>query len=93
MSGYFQALLSLACALPVSSAGPLFTDVTQVAGIAFINESGGADKQYIIETQSAGGGFWDYDLDSHLDIFLTKRRPSRLDDRHRALPRDRPRRV
>ena len=71
MSGYFQALLSLACALPVSSAGPLFTDVTQVAGIAFINESGGADKQYIIETQSAGGGFWDYDLDSYLDIFLT----------------------
>ena len=71
MSSYFQALLFLACALPVSSAGPLFTDVTQAAGISFVNESGGADKQHIIETQSAGGGFWDYDLDGQLDIFLT----------------------
>ena len=71
MSSYFQALLFLACALPVSSAGPLFTDVTQDAGIAFVNQSGGAAKQHIIETQSAGGGFWDYDLDGQLDIFLT----------------------
>ena len=70
-SGCFPALLLLAGALPVSSAGPLFTDVTQAAGIAFINESGGADKQYIIETQSAGGGFWDYDSDGQLDLFLT----------------------
>ena len=76
MSGYLQALLFLACALPVSSAGPLFTDVTQAAGIAFINESGGAAKQYIIETQSAGGGFWDYDGDGQLDIFLTSGVPS-----------------
>ena len=71
MSGYFKALLFLACALPVSSDGPLFTDVTQDAGITFVNQSGGADKQHIIETQSAGGGFWDYDLDGHLDLFLT----------------------
>ena len=71
MSGYFKALLFLACALPVSSDGPLFTDVTQAAGISFVNQSGGADKQHIIETQSAGGGFWDYDLDGQLDIFLT----------------------
>ena len=70
LSGYFQALLSLACALPVSSARPLFTDVTQAAGIAFVNESGGADKQYIIGTQSAGGGFWDYDSDGDLDILV-----------------------
>ena len=71
MSSYFQALLFLACAVPVSSAGPLFTNVTQDAGIAFVNQSGGTDKQYLIETQSAGGGFWDYDLDGHLDLFLT----------------------
>ena len=71
MSSYLQALLLLACAAPVFSAGPLFTDVTQAAGIAFINQSGGADKQYIIETQSAGGGFWDYDSDGQLDLFFT----------------------
>ena len=68
---HVRALLFLACALPAFGDAPLFTDVTQAAGIAFINESGGADKQYIIETQSAGGGFWDYDLDGQLDIFLT----------------------
>ena len=71
MSSYLQALLLLACTAPVFSTGPLFTDVTQAAGIAFINQSGGADKQYIIETQSAGGGFWDYDSDGQLDLFLT----------------------
>lgn len=71
MSSYLQALLLLACAAPVFSSGPLFTDVTQAAGIAFINQSGGADKQYIIETQSAGGGFWDYDSDGQLDLFFT----------------------
>ena len=37
MSSYFQALLFLTYALPVSSVGPLFTDVPQDAGIAFIN--------------------------------------------------------
>ncbi len=71
MYSYLQALLLLVCAAPVCSAGPIFTDVTQAAGIAFINQSGGADKQYIIETQSAGGGFWDYDSDGQLDLFLT----------------------
>ncbi len=71
MSSYLQALLLLACAAPVFGTGPLFTDVTQAAGIAFINQSGGADKKYIIETQSAGGGFWDYDSDGQLDLFLT----------------------
>ncbi|MXX38181.1 MAG: CRTAC1 family protein [Gemmatimonadetes bacterium] len=70
MSSYLQALLLLAYAAPVFSAGPLFTDVTQAAGIAFINQSGGADKQYIIETQSAGGGFWDYDRDGDRDLYV-----------------------
>jgi len=71
LSSYLQALLLFIYAAPVFSAGPLFTDVTQAAGIAFINQSGGADKQYIVETQSAGGGFWDYDRDGQLDLFLT----------------------
>ena len=33
---------------------PHFTDGTQAAGIDFVNESGGADKQYVVEPQSAG---------------------------------------
>jgi len=52
LSSYLQALLLFIYAAPVFSAGPLFTDVTQAAGIAFINQSGGADKQYIVEIKS-----------------------------------------
>ena len=58
-------------AMPAVGAAPYFTDVTQAAGIHFVNSAGGADKKHIIETQSAGGGFWDCDLDGHLDLFLT----------------------
>ena len=52
-------------------ATPRFTDVTKAAGIDFVNQSGDAEKKHITETQSAGSGFWDYDLDGNLDIFLT----------------------
>jgi hypothetical protein len=50
---------------------PYFIDVTDQAGLDFVNVSGGKDKHYIIETQSAGGGFWDYDNDGVLDLYLT----------------------
>ena len=56
---------------PALDAAPLFTDITRAAGIDYTNESGGADKHYIIESQAAGGGFLDYDLDGRLDIFLS----------------------
>ena len=48
-----------------------FTDVAAASGIDHINTSGSAKKQYIIETQPAGGGFWDYNSDGILDIYLT----------------------
>ena len=48
-----------------------FTDVAAASGIDHINTSGSAIKQYIIETQPAGGGFWDYNNDGILDIYLT----------------------
>jgi len=68
---FLLAFLLLSNALPAFGTILHFTDVTQAAGIDFVNESGCTDKQHIIETQSAGGGFWDYDLDDRLDIFLT----------------------
>ena len=64
-------LLLFCTALPVQGAGPQFTDVAQAAGIYFLNAAGSTDKQHIIETQAAGGGFLDYDLDGRLDLFLT----------------------
>jgi hypothetical protein len=56
---------------PAGGQAPHFVDVAPNAGLDFANVSGSAEKHYIIETQSAGGGFWDYDMDGHLDIFLT----------------------
>ena len=53
------------------SQAAFFIDVAKTAGINHINTSGSAEKQYIIETQPAGGGFWDYNNDGILDIYLT----------------------
>ena len=53
------------------SQAAFFIDVAKTAGIDHINMSGSAEKQYIIETQPAGGGFWDYNNDGILDIYLT----------------------
>lgn len=67
-------LLLLMSALQVktiAASEPYFVDITRQAGIDFVNVSGGKDKHYIIETQSAGGGFWDYDNDGVLDLYLT----------------------
>ena len=56
---------------PVAAQLPQFTEVTSEAGITFRNTSGSAEKHYIIETQSAGVGWWDYDGDGELDLYFT----------------------
>ena len=47
-----------------------FTDQTQQAGIQFIHTNGASDEKYLPETMGAGGLFFDYDNDGHLDIYL-----------------------
>lgn len=47
-----------------------FTDVTAKAGIKFKHEAGASGRKWYPETMGAGGGFFDYDGDSHLDILL-----------------------
>ncbi len=54
---------------------PQFSDVTGEAGITFRNVSGSAEKHYILETQSAGVGWWDYDGDGNLDLYFTNGAP------------------
>jgi len=46
-----------------------FTDVTQSAGINFINASS-PDKKYIVESMSGGAAMFDFDKDGRLDIYL-----------------------
>ncbi len=67
-------LTGMACACWCSSARAQtlhFVDVAVESGLDFINASGSAEKRYIVETQSAGGGFFDYDGDGVLDVYFT----------------------
>ena len=47
-----------------------FTDQTQQAGIHFRHTNGASKEKYLPETMGAGGLFFDYDNDGHLDIYL-----------------------
>ena len=47
-----------------------FTDQTQAAGIHFKHTNGASEQKYLPETMGAGGLFFDYDNDGHLDIYL-----------------------
>ena len=47
-----------------------FTDQTQAAGIYFKHTNGASKQKYLPETMGAGGLFFDYNNDGHLDIYL-----------------------
>jgi hypothetical protein len=50
--------------------GLRFTRVTEQAGIRFRHVHGGTGKKFFVESMGAGGGFFDYDGDGWLDIYL-----------------------
>ena len=64
---------------------PQFVDETRRAGVTFRNATGSPEKRYVIETQSAGVGLWDYDMDGSLDIFFTNGAPLEDTEPSRAL--------
>ncbi|MGY8822579.1 MAG: CRTAC1 family protein [Candidatus Latescibacterota bacterium] len=69
----FRILLGVFCWFCAASEGvsePYFTDVTAAAGIEFRHINGAGGKKFVIETVGAGGGFFDYDGDGRLDIYL-----------------------
>lgn len=47
-----------------------FTDQTQQTGIHFKHINGASEQKYLPETMGAGGLFFDYNGDGHLDIYL-----------------------
>ncbi len=57
---------------PASGAGPIFTDITEPAGLSrALNVSGSPDrKEFILEEMGCGVALFDYDNDGWLDIFL-----------------------
>ncbi|MFQ6134033.1 MAG: CRTAC1 family protein, partial [Armatimonadota bacterium] len=80
-------VLALAgCARPPSTApshpparanqdlGFRYVDITQEAGIHWRHDHGGCGEKYIPESFASGCGFFDYDDDGWLDIFLVNTR-------------------
>ncbi len=58
--------------LPFASqaAAPKFADVTESSGLSFRHVNGAAGEKFVIETVGAGAGFFDFDGDGMLDIYL-----------------------
>ena len=56
--------------MTLPQAGVRFVDRTDRAGIEFRHENSATDEKYLVETMGAGGGFFDYDGDGDLDIYL-----------------------
>ena len=65
---------------------PVFEDVAKKAGIDFELESGTVDRQFILESNSAGVVLIDYDNDGWLDVyFVNGSTPDRMDRHEKSL--------
>ena len=56
--------------LSAPAAYPIFSDVTAASGITWRQFNGFSPDRYLIETMGGGVGFFDFDNDGSLDIFL-----------------------
>ncbi len=69
---WFTLLLAVSppAAAPAEAPRPVFTDVTEEAGIRFKHSYGDFDVTNIVEGTGAGAIFFDYDGDGWLDIYF-----------------------
>ena len=63
-------LLSLTFIDSAAAQAPIFTDVTEEAGIYFTHSSGKTEHKHIIETMGSGVVFFDYDSDGDADLYF-----------------------
>ena len=83
----FLFLIFTCCAAIPSTAETTlhFTEQTQQAGIHFKHTNGASKEKYLPETMGAGGLFFDYNNDGHLDIYLVNSGTlSRTSESHRS---------
>ena len=57
-------------ALAVPSGGIRFEDRTAARGIDFVHHNAATEEKYMVETMGSGGGFFDFDGDGALDVYL-----------------------
>lgn len=65
-----------------------FTEQTQQAGIHFKHTNGASQHKYLPETMGAGGLFFDYNNDGHLDIYLVNSGTLDHDIQHQRQPNE-----
>ena len=67
----------LICALLISPVAYAitFVEVAEESGIHFKHTDGESGKRLFNEQYGSGGGFFDYDNDGYLDIYLINARP------------------
>src|SRR2546423_1311850 len=53
-----------------TGAPPLFSDITEKAGIRFVYQSSKTPRKYLVETMGSGCAFIDYDGDGWQDTLL-----------------------
>ncbi len=78
MKGYIRLLFLLSAMLSTSFSAAenavTFVEVAEVSGIHFQHTDGESGKRLFNEQYGSGGGFFDYDNDGYLDIYLINAR-------------------
>ena len=83
-------ILTVSCPILLSAAEARihFTEQTQQAGIHFKHINGASQHKYLPETMGAGGLFFDYNNDGHLDIYLVNSGTLDGDIQHQRQPNE-----
>ena len=72
---YFICIAMLSTSFATAKNAVTFVEVAEVSGIHFLHTDGESGKRLFNEQYGSGGGFFDYDNDGFLDIYLINARP------------------